>query len=159
MRIHNIEYLHRSVFYRAKHLNKKSELVSQNYFCLKGINKALQQCCGYGIFIPDPGSEFSILDLGLKIFWFLDPDPHQRIEVFLTPQIFSMLSEIWSGMFIPDPVLDFLPIPDPGVIKAPDPGFATLLRSVSTKFFSFPFRQAVASYRSSQSLDPWFDMR
>jgi hypothetical protein len=39
----------------------------------------------------------------------------------------SKLSEIGSGLFIPDP--DFLPIPDPGIKKAPDPGFgsATLL--------------------------------
>ncbi len=30
----------------------------------------------------------------------------------------SQLQEIWSGLFIPDPDSDFLPIPDPG----PDPG-------------------------------------
>ncbi len=34
----------------------------------------------------------------------------------------SKLSEIWSGLFIPDPDPDFLPISDPGVKKAPDPG-------------------------------------
>ncbi len=34
----------------------------------------------------------------------------------------SNLSEIWSGLFIPDPDPDFLPIPDPGVKKALDPG-------------------------------------
>ncbi len=33
---------------------------------------------------------------------------------YLTPKIVSELSEIWSGMFIPDPDLDFLPIPDRG---------------------------------------------
>ncbi len=35
-----------------------------------------------------------------------------------------MLAEMWSRMFMPDPDpdLDFLPIPDPGVKKAPDPG-------------------------------------
>ncbi len=34
------------------------------------------------------------------------------------------LSEIWSGVFIPDPDTDFYPsrIPDPGVKKAPEPG-------------------------------------
>jgi hypothetical protein len=32
-------------------------------------------------------------------------------------------------MFILDPGLDFLPIPDPGITKAPDPGSATLLFS------------------------------
>jgi hypothetical protein len=38
-----------------------------------------------------------------------------------------VLSEILSGLFIPDP--EFLPIPDPGVKKAPDlgSGSATLL--------------------------------
>ncbi len=36
-------------------------------------------------------------------------------------KIVSKLSEIWSGMFIPDPDLFFLPIPDPGIKKAPDP--------------------------------------
>ncbi len=36
----------------------------------------------------------------------------------------SKLSEVWSGLFIPDPDPDFLPIPDPGpgVKKAPVPG-------------------------------------
>jgi hypothetical protein len=38
------------------------------------------------------------------------------------PKIVSKLSEILSGMFIPDPDLVFLPIPDPGLMgqKAPD---------------------------------------
>jgi hypothetical protein len=38
-----------------------------------------------------------------------------------------------SGMFIPDPDLNFLPIPDPGINKAPDPGSATLLQKVISK--------------------------
>jgi hypothetical protein len=44
----------------------------------------------------------------------------------------SKLSEIWSGLFIPDQDHDFLPIPDPGVKKAPDPGSgpATLLQTI-----------------------------
>jgi hypothetical protein len=33
-------------------------------------------------------------------------------------------------MFIPDPDLDFLPIPDPEVKKAPDPGSVTLSSAV-----------------------------
>ncbi len=38
-------------------------------------------------------------------------------------KIVSKLSEIWSGLFIPDPDPDFYPsrIPDPGVKKVPDP--------------------------------------
>ncbi len=35
-------------------------------------------------------------------------------------------------MFIQDPDLDFLPIPDPGVKKAPDPRSATLLLHTGT---------------------------
>jgi hypothetical protein len=33
-------------------------------------------------------------------------------------------------MFIPDQDLDFLPIPDPGIKKAPDPG--SLIRILNT---------------------------
>ncbi len=53
-----------------------------------------------------PGSEF----------FHLDPDPHH-----FNPKIFSKLSKICSGMFIPDSDLYFLPIPDTVVEKAPDP--------------------------------------
>jgi hypothetical protein len=63
------------------------------------------------MFIPNPN--FSIRLQGQTIL-----DPHQ---VFLTQNIVSKLSKIWSGMFFPDPDLDFLPIPDPGVKKARDP--------------------------------------
>ncbi len=35
---------------------------------------------------------------------------------------------MWSGLFISDP--DFLPIPDPGVNMAPDPGSATLFKTL-----------------------------
>ncbi len=38
----------------------------------------------------------------------------------LTQKIIYKLLEVWSGLFIPDPDLDFLPIPDPGVKKLPD---------------------------------------
>jgi hypothetical protein len=75
-----------------------------------------------GMFIPDqnffhPGS------IGPKI-----PGSGIRNKEFkyFHPKIVSKLSEIWSGMFIADPGLDFLPIPDLGVKKAWDPGFATL---------------------------------
>ncbi len=65
---------------------------------------------------------FSIPDLGSKRFRI--PDSHQRISI-LTQKIVSKLSEIWSGLFIPDPDPDFLPIPDPGVKNAPDPGYGS----------------------------------
>jgi hypothetical protein len=50
----------------------------------------------------------------------------------------SKLSEIWSGLFIPDPDPDLLPIPDPGAKKAPDPGSgsATLAAAVKNNFNS-----------------------
>jgi hypothetical protein len=37
----------------------------------------------------------------------------KNLSIF-NPKIVSKLPEIWSGMFIPDPDLDLLPIPDPG---------------------------------------------
>jgi hypothetical protein len=59
------------------------------------------QCGGSGIFIPDPNFSIQnrvkkILDLGSgsKRFWIPDPDPHQRISVFLTQKFVSKLSEI-----------------------------------------------------------------
>ncbi len=67
--------------------------------------------------LPDPGSKS--FRIGIK-------------EVCLTHKFVSKLSEILSGMFIPDPDLDFLPIPYPGVKKAPDPGSgsATLVNNL-----------------------------
>jgi hypothetical protein len=49
----------------------------------------------------------------VKKIWIPDPDPRQRLGIF-DPKIVSKFSVIWSGKFIPDPHLDFLPIPDPG---------------------------------------------
>jgi hypothetical protein len=60
--------------------------------------------------IPDPKSRVKNIP---------DPGPRIRIRIkefkylFLTLKIVSKLSEILSGIFIPDPDLDFLPIPDP----------------------------------------------
>jgi hypothetical protein len=68
------------------------------------------QCCGSGMFIPDPyfshpgsrvkkisGSAFASKNLSILIQKFV-----------------YKLSEIWFKIFIPDPDLDFLPIPYPG---------------------------------------------
>ncbi len=52
----------------------------------------------------------------------LDPGSASKNLSIFNPKIVSKLSEIWSGMFIPDPDL----IPDHWVKKAPDPGSATL---------------------------------
>jgi hypothetical protein len=77
------------------------------------------------MFIPDPASGF---------FPSRIPDPHQRILYLKI--LFFKLSEICSGLFIPDPDPDFLPIPDRGVIKSPDPGSgsARMLRRVSIDY-------------------------
>jgi hypothetical protein len=74
-----------------------------------------------GIFSVYPGS-------GIRIFPILDPgsrvkeDSRIRIRIkefkYFNPKTASKL----SSCRIPDPVHDFLPIPDPVVKKAPDPG-------------------------------------
>jgi hypothetical protein len=70
------------------------------------------------MFVQDPGSEF-FFHPGYEFF-------PSRIRItknlsILTQKIVSKLSEIWSGLF-PDPDFIPIPIPDPGVKKAPDPG-------------------------------------
>jgi hypothetical protein len=87
------------------------------------LNTDHNPCCGFGMFIPDPNffipdPNFSIPDPGSK--W----SASKNLSIF-NPKIFYKLWEI-SGMFIPDQDLDFLPSPDPGVKKAPDPRSATM---------------------------------
>jgi hypothetical protein len=51
--------------------------------------------------IPDPADpDFSITDPGSKRHRIPNPDPQQRIYVFLTQKIVTKLSEILSRMFI-----------------------------------------------------------
>jgi hypothetical protein len=70
------------------------------------------------MFIPD--SNFS--HLGSRIKGQKDSRIHTKeFKYFFYPKIVSELSEKLSGMFIPDPDLDCLPIPDPGAEKVPDP--------------------------------------
>ncbi len=76
------------------------------------------------MFVPDPDSEFfPSLIQGQKDSWILDA--HQEFK-YLNPKIVSKLSDYDPGcssrIRVPDPDLEFLPIPDPGVKKAPDPG-------------------------------------
>jgi hypothetical protein len=65
-----------------------------------------------GLFIPDPN--FSSPDPVSRVKKIPDPDsdPFKIIQVLLTQKIVAKLSEICSGMFIPDPDLDFSPILD-----------------------------------------------
>ncbi len=63
------------------------------------------------MFVPHPGSEF--FHPGSRI----QGQKDSRIKDFkyFNPKIVPKLSDIWSKMCIPDPDLDFLPIPlDPG---------------------------------------------
>jgi hypothetical protein len=95
------------------------------------------------MFIPDLGFRIRIFssripDTGSKRFRIPDPDPHQRITVFLTQDsIFNPRFFLSSRKYdpvcssrIPDPVLDFYPsrILDPGVKKTPDPGSGFITR-------------------------------
>ncbi len=63
-------------------------------FCLVDVSS--------GMFIPDP----NFFHPGTEFF---------PSRIILTKKIVSNLSEVWFGLFIPDPDPDFLPIPDPGV--------------------------------------------
>jgi hypothetical protein len=87
-----------------------------------------------------PGPKFSIPDPGSKRF----PDPgfaSTNLSI-LTQKIVlgNIIRE--PGTNIPDPYLDFSPIPvsDPGVRKAPDPGsgFATLHSATGILFLTVP---------------------
>jgi hypothetical protein len=65
---------------------------------------------------------FSIPDPGVKKIPGSGTASASKNLSILTQKCVSKLSEISSGMFIPDPDLDFLPIPDPEIKKTPDPG-------------------------------------
>ncbi len=92
------------------------------------------------VFFSVPGPEF--FPSRIRIFPipdqnFIHPGSRILIKELLTQKIVSKLTEIWSGLFILDP--DFLPIPDPEVKKAPDPGSgpATLYRSVGSYLYYY----------------------
>jgi hypothetical protein len=61
--------------------------------------------------VTDPGyfSRIRIFPFRIRIF-----SSRIHIKENKYSKIVSKLSEIWSGLFIPDPDPDFLPIPDPG---------------------------------------------
>ncbi len=78
---------------------------------------AYYQCCGSGMFVPDPRSEFSILFPGSRVKNIPDPDPQQRIWVFLTQKLFQSSRKYdpgcLSGPRVSDPNQS---IPDPGFL-------------------------------------------
>ncbi len=71
--------------------------------------------------MPDPGSDFFLSRIQTVSF----PDPGSESKNFsiLAPKKWFLSSRKYDpGSRIPDPDADFLPIPDLGVKKAPDPG-------------------------------------
>ncbi len=86
--------------------------------------------------IPDPNCLNPGSLILIKEFKYLIHKKNQKMV--------SKLQKIWSGLFIPDPGsgcwLSTHPgsrIPDPGVIKAPDPGSATLFKRIKWIIPSF----------------------
>jgi hypothetical protein len=77
----------------------------------------------------DPGSEFLHPGSRVKRSRIPNPDPHQRIQLFLTQKNVSQLSDkiIW------DVHPGYPRIPDPRVKKAPDPQHCFLRRCTSVK--------------------------
>ncbi len=82
-----------------------------------------------GVTDPDPGSEFFHSGSRIRIFFFPDPGSEffpSRIRNFFIPdpkfpsRIPKIVAKLW--VVHPGSGSRFLPIPDPGVKKAPDPG-------------------------------------
>ncbi len=68
--------------------------------------------------------------------------PGYRIRIkklkYCNPKkFFTELSEIWSGLFIPDPDPDFFPIPDPGSSGQKGTGSLIRIRNADAKWYSF----------------------
>ncbi len=82
-------------------------------------------------FFPSRIRIFSIPDPN-----FFHPRSASKNVSILTPTNFSKHSEIWSGLFIPDPDHDFYPSQIPGSKRhrIPDPGSGTLV--VTTRHYS-----------------------
>ncbi len=69
------------------------------------------QCCGSGMFISDPGSEFFPCRIPDPNFF--NPGSASKNIRIITQKTVSKLSEIWFGWFTPEQDPDFLPKPDP----------------------------------------------
>ncbi len=86
-----------------------------------GETKFFYQCCGSGMFIPDPK--------------FFHPGSASVNLSILTKKKDSKLSEIWSGLFIPPGYRSrFLPNPDPG--SRGQKGTGSRIRIRNTVFYN-----------------------
>jgi hypothetical protein len=113
--------------------------------------------CGSGMFIPDPGSDFlpsRIPRSQIRIVPIPDPGSSKNLSILTQKKWFLSSRKYDPGCSfrIPDP--DFLPIPNPGVKKAPDPGSGSATLAIN-KLFEWLFSRVPASH-------PWrpgFDSR
>ncbi len=71
-----------------------------NYYIIGHKKSGSGSCCGSGMILPDPGSEF-----WSRVTMIPDPGSGSALNKLsiLTQKIVSKLSEKWPGMFIPDP--------------------------------------------------------
>ncbi len=97
-----------------------------------------------------PGSEFFLSQIPDPNFF--HPGSASKNLSILTQKIVSKLSEIWPGLFIPDP--DFLPIPDPGSRgqKGTGSGTATLAVCVCVQGLGGSFSVLEASATNTSLL-------
>jgi hypothetical protein len=102
---------------------------------------------GYAISVADPeflslisDQNFSVPEPGSKRFRILDlhfPSKNLKNLSNFNQKNVSKLSEIWSGMFIPDPEIDFLPIPDFGSRGQKGTGSRNLIRKTDCHDLQF----------------------
>ncbi len=103
------------------------------------------QCCGSGMFIPDPGSDFfpsripdpNCLHLGSRILIKEFKNFQKKTKKWF---LSSKKYDPGCSSRIPDPDTDFLPsrIPDPGVKKAPNPGSRIRIRNTGFPLQNLP---------------------
>ncbi len=85
------------------------------------------QCCGSGMFISHPGSEFFYLGSMVEKI----PDPRSGSAIKSISESFNKLSEIWCEIFSFHPGSRFLPSRIQGVKTGPDLGSGSATRVIS----------------------------
>ncbi len=98
-----------------------------------------------------PGSEFFPSRIRTSSIPY--PGSASKNLSIITQKIVSKLSEIWSGLFIPDTDPDFFypfRMPDAGVKRAPDRGSATLIAALMWSPCALTSRSSVMSQVRTQ---------
>jgi hypothetical protein len=101
----------------SRHLAEPAQRNVRDQEKIKKRMEVNLQCCGSGINIADPESEFSPSRIRTRI---------KEFKYFIPKKCFLSLRKYDSGVHPGSGSSFFLPIPDPGVKKAPDPGSATM---------------------------------